>query len=54
MCPNLWCGRMLLKFIYSEKATKFGEIFTLLLFYLVPGEGEDFAKFFGLHRIYEL
>ena len=26
----------MLKFIYSEKATKFCEIFTLLLFYVVP------------------
>jgi len=26
----------LVKFIYSEKATKFCEIFTLLLFYVVP------------------
>ena len=25
-----------LKFIYSEKATKFCEIFTLLLYYVVP------------------
>ena len=27
---------LVLKFIYSEKATKFCEIFTLLLSYLVP------------------
>ena len=27
---------MVLKFIYSENATKFCEIFALLLFYLVP------------------
>ena len=26
----------IVKFIYSEKATKFGEIFTLLLSYVVP------------------
>ena len=28
-------GLLMLKFIYSEKATKFGEIFTLLLSYVV-------------------
>ena len=46
----------LLKFIYSEKATKFCKIFILLLSYVVPvkREGEDFAKFCGLLRIYEL
>ena len=27
---------MIVKFIYSEKATKFCEIFTLLLSYVVP------------------
>ena len=31
-CPR----RKILKFIYSEKATKFFEIFTLLLSYVVP------------------
>ena len=30
----------LLKFIYSEKATKFCEIFTLLLSYVVPVKGK--------------
>ena len=29
-----------LKFIYSEKATKFCEIFTLLLSYVVPVKSE--------------
>ena len=42
-----------LKFIYSEKAKKFCEIFALLLSYVVPVK-EDFAKFCGLLRIYEL
>ena len=37
-----------LKFIYSEKATKFGEISTIHL------TGGDFAKFCDLFRIYEL
>ena len=30
------CGTFLIKFIYSEKATKFFEIFTILLSYVVP------------------
>ena len=30
----------LLKFIYSEKATKFCEIFTLILSYVVPVESK--------------
>ena len=42
----------ILKFIYSEKATKFCEIFTLFLSFVVLGE--DFAKFCDLLRIYEL
>ena len=29
-------GEVFVKFIYSEKATKFSEIFTLLLSYAVP------------------
>ena len=41
-----------LKFIYSEKATKFCEISTLLV--LCSAIGGDFAKFCGLFRIYEL
>ena len=39
-----------LKFIYSEKAIKFCEIFPLLL----TAVHTDFAKFCGLLRIYEL
>ena len=42
------------KFIYSEKATKFCEIFTLLLSLCSASQSEDFAKFCGLLRIYEL
>ena len=49
---NIFC---LVKFIYSEKATKFCEIFTLLLSYVVlVKKGEYFAKFCGVLRIYEL
>ena len=45
-----------IKFIYSEKATKFCEIFPLLLttVHTVKSKGEDFAKICGLLRIYEL
>ena len=45
-----------IKFIYSEKATKFCEISTVDLSYVVPVKyyGWDFAKFCGLLRIYEL
>ena len=45
-----------LKFILSEKATKFCEIFTLLLTIctVVKSKVEDFAKFCGLLRIYEV
>ena len=42
------------KFIYSEKATKFGEISTNYLSNVLPVKyliGGDFAKFFGLLRI---
>ena len=43
------------KFIYSEKATNFCEIFPLLLTtYIQSKEGEYFAKFFDLLRINEL
>ena len=42
-----------IKFIYSEKATKFCEISTSLLS-IVHRQGGDFAKFCGLLRIYEL
>ena len=48
---------LLLKFIYSEKATKFCKIFALLFTgttYLGQEKGEDFVKFCGLLRIYEL
>ena len=39
-----------LKFVYSEKATKFCEIFTLLLYFIVPVEtkmkiSQDFVAF---------
>ena len=44
---------VVLMFIYSEKATIFFEIFTLLLSYVLP-VSEDFAKLCGLLRIYEL
>ena len=46
-----------LKFIYSERITKFCEIFTLLLTcttYIEQKKGEDFVKFCGLLRKYEL
>ena len=45
-----------IKFIYSEKATKFCEIFPLTFDYSTYSQklGEDFAKFCGLLRIYEL
>ena len=33
---NTYLESSVLKFIYSEKATKFCEIFTLLLSYVVP------------------
>ena len=42
-----------IKFIYSEKATQFCKIFTLLLTTVhTVREGEDFAKFCGLLRIH--
>jgi hypothetical protein len=43
----------LIKFIYSEKATKFCEISTNCWSYVLP-VGGDFAKFCGLLRIHEL
>ena len=43
-----------IKFIYSEKATKFCEISTLLLSDVVLVKGGDFAKLCGLLRIHEL
>merc|ERR1719362_635500 len=47
-----------IKFMYSEKATKFCEISTNYLSYVLPVKyeiiGGDFAKFCGLLRIYKL
>ena len=48
---------MYVKFIYSEKATKFCEISTVDLTvttFIGQIYGGDFAKFCGLLRIYEL
>ena len=44
------------KFIYSEKATKFCEIFHIRFdrYYIWQIYGGDFAKFCDLLRIYEL
>ena len=45
------------KFVYFGKATEFCEISTVDLSYVVHNGqiyGGDFAKFFGLFRIYEL
>ena len=55
--PNLkYTILKLLKFIYSEKATKFCEIFTLLSSYVVPVKSKVkiSQKFCGLLRMYEL
>ena len=50
---NFW--KCSIKFVYSEKATKFCKISTLLLsMYYRQKWGGDFAKFCGLLRIYEL
>ena len=52
ICNSLW-----IKFIYSEKPKHFCEIFPLLLTVCTVSSqkyGEDFAKFCGLLRIYEL
>ena len=62
---NIWAAvtecveqrQLKVKFIYSGKATKFCEIFTLLLTTVLTysqKEGEDFTKFCGLLRMYEL
>ena len=54
-CSVSWTS--LVKFIYSEKATKFCKISTLYLSYVSSNSqiyGGDFAKFCGLLRIYEL
>ena len=47
---------LLLKFIYSEKATKFLRNLPLTFDYSTYSQklGEDFEKFCGLLRIYEL
>ena len=46
---------ILVKFIYSEKATKFCEIFTLILTVCTVVKSKvKIAKFCGLLRIYEL
>ena len=45
---------LILKIIYSEKVTKFCEIFTFDYSTYSQKIGEDFAKFCGLLRIYEL
>ena len=47
---------VILKFIYSEKVTKFCKISTLLLYFVVPVKSkvEISQKFWGLLRIYEL
>ena len=56
--PSEGLDLLILKFIYSEKATKFCEIFTLLLSYVVPVKSkvkisQNFVAF-SLLRIYEL
>ena len=53
---NVKFALVLLKFIYSKKATNFCEISTLLLTVctVVKKKGEDFAKICGLLRIHEL
>jgi hypothetical protein len=47
---------MYVKFMFSKKATKFDKIFTvnLTLCSKCQIDGEDFTKFCGLLRIYEL
>ena len=50
-------GIILIKFIYSEKTTKFFEMSTEDLSYICSNAqiyDGDFAKFCGLLRIYEL
>ena len=62
-CISFWFEeKYISKLIYSEKATKFCEISTILRnlprrfdhYYLGQIYGGDFAKLFGLVRIYEL
>ena len=54
--PAYRCKELWLKFIYSEKATKFCKISTVDLYYVVMMHywSGDFAKLCGLLRIYEL
>ena len=49
-------GQVLVKFVFSKKATKNDEIFTmdLKLTTYCQIEGEDFVNFFGLLRKHEL
>ena len=63
LCFTIENSRRYVKFIYSEKATKFREIFTLLLSYVVPvkskvkilqnfvafSEYMNFTKYFHIH-----
>ena len=53
---NYFFENWLIKFIYSEKATKILRNLPLTFDYSTYGQklGEDFAKFCGLLRIYEL
>ena len=50
------CLGVILKFIYSEKAARFCEIFPLLLttVHRVKSKVEDFTKFCALLRIYKI
>ena len=54
--PSTLAGLLGLKFIYSEKATKFCEISTEDLSLRSASQiyGGDFAKFCGLLKLYEL
>ena len=54
--PDYVCPPWHIKFIYSEKATKILQNLPLTFDYSTYGQtlGEDFAKFCGLLRIYEL
>ena len=53
---KLFAGVILIKFVFSKKATKFDEIFTgdLTLTTYCQIDGEDFFNFFGLLRKHEL
>ena len=55
---NTFIREFRVKFIYSEKATKFYKISIVDLSYVLTTNGQvysgDFAKFCGLLRIYEL